>query len=374
MIKQDKKVSVIIPVYNGKKYIKETLNSILQSTYQNLEVLVINDGSTDNSRQICECIRYQDSRVVIYNQENSGVVAARNYGVSKASGEYLCFCDQDDIVDPMCYAKQIEQIEQDQSDLCMCSVGRIIDGKHSVFEVSEDACYEGKDILEQLLYPLLFNGFAPPIKMGEKNRYPHIWSCMFCIDFWRAHQIQFRRYVNFEDDLLVKTQALASAKRISTIAHIGYYWRVNLNSETYAHSYIENIAQKQQRCYEDLYQSIADRVGDQKILKFFLYITYCKQYLEAIHNLTSPDIKKTWRNIHTYYDVNIYGRNFKECTMVVPYVKQGKIKPQIILYFLARKQTMLSYFAEIILDKVLLLTLHSQILTKIERRLKGIRG
>ncbi len=368
MIKQDKKVSVIIPVYNGKKYIKETLNSILQSTYQNLEVLVINDGSTDNSRQICECIRYQDSRVVIYNQENSGVVAARNYG------EYLCFCDQDDIVDPMCYAKQIEQIEQDQSDLCMCSVGRIIDGKHSVFEVSEDACYEGKDILEQLLYPLLFNGFAPPIKMGEKNRYPHIWSCMFCIDFWRAHQIQFRRYVNFEDDLLVKTQALASAKRISTIAHIGYYWRVNLNSETYAHSYIENIAQKQQRCYEDLYQSIADRVGDQKILKFFLYITYCKQYLEAIHNLTSPDIKKTWRNIHTYYDVNIYGRNFKECTMVVPYVKQGKIKPQIILYFLARKQTMLSYFAEIILDKVLLLTLHSQILTKIERRLKGIRG
>ena len=78
---------------------------------------------------------------------------------------------------------------------------------------------------------------------------------MFRMNFWRVHQIQFRRYVNFEDDLLVKTQALASAKCVSTIAYVGYYWRVNLNSETYTHSYIEDIAEKQQKCYEDLYQA-----------------------------------------------------------------------------------------------------------------------
>lgn len=372
MIKQNGKVSVIIPVYNGEKYIEETLNSVLQSTYQNIEVLIINDGSTDNSREICEHMRQQDSRIVIYDQQNSGVVTARNYGVSKATGTYLCFCDQDDIVDPMCYTKQMERMELDKSDLCMCSVGRSIDGKHSAFEVSEDACYVGKDILEQLLYPLLFNGFAPPIKMGEKNRYPHIWSCMFRMNFWRVHQIQFRRYVNFEDDLLVKTQALASAKCVSTIAYVGYYWRVNLNSETYTHSYIEDIAEKQQKCYEDLYQSIADRVGDKMILQMFKCTTYCKQYLEAIHNLTSPDRKKTWRNIHAYYDANIYDRNFEECISAARYVKKGKIKPQIILRFLAGKQTMLSYYAEKVLDWVLLITLHSQTLTKIERKLKGM--
>lgn len=66
MIKQNGKVSVIIPVYNGEKYIEETLNSVLQSTYQNIEVLIINDGSTDNSREICEHMRQQDSRIVIY--------------------------------------------------------------------------------------------------------------------------------------------------------------------------------------------------------------------------------------------------------------------------------------------------------------------
>ncbi len=374
MIKENSKVSVIIPVYNGEKYIKETLNSVLQSIYQNLEVLIINDGSTDNSREICERYQQKDSRIVIYDQKNCGVVSARNNGVSKATGDYLCFCDQDDIVDPMCYVKQIERMQQDKSDLCMCSVGRSIDGKYSAFEVSEDACYEGMDILEQLLYPLLFNGFAPLIQMGEKNRYPHIWSCMFRANFWKTHQIQFRKYVHFEDDLLVKTQALASAARVSTIAHIGYYWRVNLNSETYAHVFIENIAEKQQKCYEDLCQSIVDRIGDEKILQMFQYATYCKQYLEAIHNLISLDRKKTWSNIHAYYDSNIYARNFEESISAAKYVKKGKIKPQILLWLLLRKQTILSYYAEFILDKVLLLTLHSQTLTKIERKLKGIRG
>ncbi|MCX4297878.1 MAG: glycosyltransferase family 2 protein [Lachnospiraceae bacterium] len=374
MIKENSKVSVIIPVYNGEKYIKETLNSVLQSIYQNLEVLIINDGSTDNSREICERYQQKDSRIVIYDQKNCGVVSARNNGVSKATGDYLCFCDQDDIVDPMCYVKQIERMQQDKSDLCMCSVGRSIDGKYSAFEVSEDACYEGMDILEQLLYPLLFNGFAPLIQMGEKNRYPHIWSCMFRANFWKTHQIQFRKYVHFEDDLLVKTQALASAARVSTIAHIGYYWRVNLNSETYAHVFIENIAEKQQKCYEDLCQSIVDRIGDEKILQMFQYATYCKQYLEAIHNLISLDRKKTWSNIRAYYDSNIYARNFEESISAAKYVKKGKIKPQILLWLLLRKQTILSYYAEFILDKVLLLTLHSQTLTKIERKLKGIRG
>ncbi len=374
MIKQAEKISIIIPVYNGATYIIETLNSILQSTYQNLEIIIINDGSTDNSREICEHMQQKDSRIVIYDQKNCGVVSARNNGVSKATGDYLCFCDQDDIVDPICYAKQIERMEQDKSDLCMCGVGRSIDGRYSAFEVSEDACYEGKDILEQLLYPLLFNGFAPPIQMGEKNRYPHIWSCMFRANFWKTHQIQFRKYVHFEDDLLVKTQALASAVRVSTIAHIGYYWRVNLKSVTYAHLYIENIAEKQQKCYEDLCQSIVDRIGDEKILQMFQYATYCKQYLEAIHNLISLDRKKTWSNIRAYYDSNIYARNFEESISAAKYVKKGKIKPQILLWLLLRKQTILSYYAEFILDKVLLLTLHSQTLTKIERKLKGIRG
>ena len=368
------KISVVIPVYNGEKYIETTVESILQSDYTNLEVLIINDGSTDKSQMICEHLRQQDNRITIYNKENGGIVSARNFGVSKATGAYLCFCDQDDTVEKSCYTRQLERMELDKSDMCMCSVGRSIDGKLATFEVSDDACYEGDEILEQLLYPLLFNGFAPPVKMGERNRYPHIWSCMFRMSFWKKYNFHFRVYVNFEDDLLVKTQTLASAKRVSTIAHIGYYWRVNLHSETYAHKYIEDLADKQQKCYEDLYQSTADRIGDERILGLLKSATYCKQYLEAIHNIASPDKKRSKKTICAYYDQNIYSRSFEECITASKYVKKGKIKPQIILRILARKKTMTSFYAELLLERILLISLHSQTLTKIERMLKGIRG
>lgn len=373
MEKQDGKVSVIIPLYNGEKHIETTIKSILHSDYRNLEVLIINDGSTDNSRVICERLRSADNRITIYDKENEGTVSARNYGVSRAKGEYLCFCDQDDIVDEKCYAKQAERMAHDQSDICMCSVGRSIDGKRSAFELSDDACYEGDEILEQLLYPLLFNGFDPPVKMGAKNRYPHIWSCMFRMDFWKKHNLKFRAYVNFEDDLLAKVQALASAGRVSTIAYIGYYWRVNLHSETYAHKYIAHLAEKQQDCYEDMCRSIADRVRDEQTLKLFRCAVYCRQYLEAIHNLASPEKKKTRKEIRQYYEKNIYSRSFEDCIMAAKMVKKGKIKPRIILRLLAGKHTMMSYYAEVILDSVLLFTLHSQTLTKLERKLKGIR-
>ncbi len=373
MEKQDGKVSVIIPLYNGEKHIEATIKSILHSEYRNLEVLIINDGSTDNGRMICERLRRADNRITIYDKENAGTVSARNYGVSRAKGVYLCFCDQDDIVDEKCYAKQVERMMLDQSDICMCSVGRSIDGKRSAFELSDDACYEGDAILEQLLYPLLFNGFEPPVKMGAKNRYPHIWSCMFRMDFWKKCNLKFRAYVNFEDDLLVKTQALAAAGRVSTIAHIGYYWRVHLGSETYAHKYIAHLAEKQQDCYEDMYQSIADRVRDPQTLELFRHAVYCRQYLEAIHNLASPEKKKTRKAIRQYYEKNIYSRSFENCITAARMVKKGKIKPRIILRLLAGKHTMMSYYAEVILDSVLLLTLRSQTLTKLERKLKGIR-
>lgn len=373
MMKQSEKVSVIIPLYNGAQYIEKTINSILRSDYENIEVLIIDDGSTDNGYTVCERLRQTDNRIIIYRQENGGVASARNCGVSMATGAYLCFCDQDDTVDRQCYAKQIERLENDQSDICMCSVGRSIDGKLSVFEQSDDACYEGEEILEQLLYPIVFNGFAPPFKIGNRSRYPHIWSCMFRMRFWRKYCFRFRAYVNFEDDLLVKIQALAKAERVSTIAHVGYYWCVNLHSETYNHRYIENIAERQRSCYDDMYQSIAGRIIDDAVLNSFEAVVYCRQYLEAVHNITVSDKNLSKKEIKAYYNENIYNRKFKECIVASKYVKKNRIKPGIVLWLLSKRQTWVSYHAEILLDKIMQVTLHSQILTKVERRLKGIK-
>ncbi len=92
-------ISVIVPIYNAEKYLRATLNSIVNQTYKNLEIILINDGSTDNSAVICSQYKQEDNRIILINQNNSGVGMARNVGLSKSTGKYITFVDSDDVSD-----------------------------------------------------------------------------------------------------------------------------------------------------------------------------------------------------------------------------------------------------------------------------------
>jgi len=92
------KVSIIIPIYNGEKYLDECLQSVCSQSYKDIEILIINDGSTDSSLSICEKWKKKDSRINIFNNENHGVSYSRNFGIEKSIGKYIAFIDADDIV------------------------------------------------------------------------------------------------------------------------------------------------------------------------------------------------------------------------------------------------------------------------------------
>ncbi len=370
MITRKEKISIVLPVYNGANYIADTVKYIQKSTYENLEILLINDGSTDGSETVIRELMKTDHRLVLYSKTNGGVVSARNFGVEKATGDFICFCDQDDIVMPETYQRLYEKMQSDGSDVAICSSGRSVDGKLSVFDVMEDGTYTGTEIDENLLFPLLFNGFQVPYGKQNINRYPHIWTCMFRLSFWQRHAFRFRAYINFEDDLLMKVETLSKADKVSTISYVGYYWRVNLKSETYAHKYVSDIGRKQQQALEDMRVSIQNRNSDERLLETFEQVTLCKQYLDAVHNLTSPYRKKNLSFIRKYYKTNIYGRNFKHAIAARKMLKKGRVKPRILLPLLAGKMTLLSFWMEWLLDRVLLVTLHSPLLTRLERRMK----
>lgn len=93
-------VSVIVPVYNSTAYLKRCVDAILSQTYQNLEVVLVDDGSTDDSLNMCREYEKSDSRVKVFHKENGGSSSARNVGIKEASGEYICFCDSDDYYEP----------------------------------------------------------------------------------------------------------------------------------------------------------------------------------------------------------------------------------------------------------------------------------
>jgi len=125
-----KLISIIIPVYNAEKEIERCIKSILNQTYKNIEVIIINDGSTDSSLEIIKkCIK-EDSRVKLFDTENKGVSAARNLGIKEASGEYFCFVDADDYVDEALIEKLITYTEKDYDIIKYKAVSMDKNGKN----------------------------------------------------------------------------------------------------------------------------------------------------------------------------------------------------------------------------------------------------
>ena len=115
-------ISVIIPIYNVEKYLRECLDSVLAQTYKNLEIILIDDGSPDNCGKICDEYAAKDNRIKVIHQINQGVSAARNAGLDAARGEYIGFVDSDDYIKPDMYEYLYALISKDNADMAMCNV------------------------------------------------------------------------------------------------------------------------------------------------------------------------------------------------------------------------------------------------------------
>ena len=113
-------ISVVVPVYNTEKYLSRAIESIMRQTYENLEILIINDGSTDNSGHLCDEYAAKDDRIHVIHQENCGVSAARNTGLDAARGEWIGFVDSDDWIDPSMYEKLLNAAQGRGSKIVVC--------------------------------------------------------------------------------------------------------------------------------------------------------------------------------------------------------------------------------------------------------------
>lgn len=120
MIDKNILVSVVVPIYNVEQYLQKCLNSIRNQTYKNLEILLINDGTKDNSLEICNKNAKKDERIKVVSQKNGGLSKARNTGLKKATGEYICFIDADDFIDEHYIEYMLRNVIESDSDICAC--------------------------------------------------------------------------------------------------------------------------------------------------------------------------------------------------------------------------------------------------------------
>ena len=206
-------ISVIVPVYNVEKYIHRCVDSIINQTYTNLEIILVDDGSPDRCSEICDEYANKDSRIKVIHQKNSGLSAARNAGLDICTGDYIAFVDSDDYLDIDYF--QVLESKRDNVDFIGCGFKRIKQNgtKDFVFMTNEDVCVSGKELLYKYYDDVLYNIGINPIT---------VWGKLYKKEIW--NRMRFLEGIIFEDMYLMP-QILLSAPNIKFISYDGYNYR-----------------------------------------------------------------------------------------------------------------------------------------------------
>ncbi|SFI09625.1 glycosyltransferase [Halpernia frigidisoli] len=236
----DKILSVIVPVYNVEKYLRKCLDSILNQTFSNLEIILVNDGSTDSSPEICEDYAKNDSRIKLIHQKNAGVSVARNIGIISAAGDYITFVDSDDWLEPDIYEKMFSiTSEKFSSDIIMCDFFKITNNSsEKISSVLRRGFYSKSEIIEEL-YPTL-------IVTEKFGRIPiiSVWSCLFKRSLLIDNTINFDGSLMYSEDYLFMAESILKAKSF-------YYLK-----ENYLYNYLHYEESRSKKYQPDWWENL----------------------------------------------------------------------------------------------------------------------
>ncbi len=222
-----KKVSVIIPLYNSEKYIEKTLNSVLSQTYEDIEIIVIDDGSTDKGGDIAKGFAENDSRIQYFKIENGGPGNARNVGMSKATGEYIGFCDGDDIIQPDMLSKLVFYIEKADADIALCDIFSERDNACFGFPWEDGRAFYGEEIQQRLMASMIGNE-------SDNSTAAPLWGsvvrCLFKKDIIEKNKLKLPTEIHFAEDLVFTLNYLKLSKGAVICNEPLYYYVCNESS------------------------------------------------------------------------------------------------------------------------------------------------
>ena len=135
-------VSIIVPIYNVEPYLKKCIDSIINQTLTNIEIILVNDGSTDNCGKIIDEYAKKDNRIIALHKENGGQASARNMGLDIASGKYIGFVDSDDLIDKEMYKVLYDEAEKNIADLVICDFKKVNEN----YKIKKDSVFQEKNI------------------------------------------------------------------------------------------------------------------------------------------------------------------------------------------------------------------------------------
>lgn len=216
--RQDKLISVIVPVYNAENFLDYCINSIIKQTYQNFELILIDDGSKDSSGAICDEWYKKDSRIKVFHQSNSGVAVTRNRGLEAAKGDYICFVDNDDFITENYLETFIIAMEKTDSDIVMCDIAsaKLAEPDHPLDKVIK---MDAKDCMNWLSNPISREYVIMVV----------LWNKMYKRKLFQDHR--FKKGIYHEDEFMINNM-LRTIEQVTFVPLKNYVYRTNETSIT----------------------------------------------------------------------------------------------------------------------------------------------
>ncbi len=268
------KLSIIIPVYNTAEYLPRCIDSILDQTYPSFELILVNDGSSDNSGNICMAYARKDQRVRVIQKENGGVAAARNTGLDAATGSFVTFVDSDDWIEPDMYEQMMQTADRYCCDVVMCDCIKDFGYKQEIYTHDIRSGYYNYEQLKQEYYPRLL--------IMESIEYPPTisnWLILYRIrqsnSFYPSGLIRYVEGVRYSEDLLFGAEIMLNAKSFYYMKEACYY-HYCMNTASASHTLVKD----KWNDYLCLYRAAKERIRSarydfsgqmDKMLLFFLY-------------------------------------------------------------------------------------------------------
>ncbi len=220
----NEEVTVIVPIYNVAEYLEKCLSSISGQTYKNLQIILVDDGSTDDSGRICDRYQEQDARIIVIHKTNEGLVKARKTGIFNATGKYICYVDGDDWIESDMIECFIKDLERTEADLIVS--GHYCDSKDGSQKISnslEPGLYHVNDVISMMLYTGKFYEFGIS---------QFVWAKLFRKDILRNVQLQVDDRISCGEDVAVTYAYILQSHKIYQSNYTGYHYRQRTNSMT----------------------------------------------------------------------------------------------------------------------------------------------
>lgn len=283
-------VSVVVPIYNVEQYLDRCINSIVNQTYNNLEILLIDDGSPDRCPEMCDEWAKKDNRIKVIHKENQGLGMARNTGIENATGDYICFFDSDDYVSEELINSCVEMMHKYHPDIVAYGFYRVED-KNTVKLIVPNTpkeFYSNEEIADFVLP----NFIGKDLNTGTDHKFvPSACSCLFDLNLIKNSNIRFyseRQIIS--EDVYFMFHLFAFVKSFCVIPKPYYYYYKNSNSLT--NVYREDRFLKIKDFYNDIV-SLSDELGYSESIKYQLIQPFINYTIGAIKQIVRTCDKKS---------------------------------------------------------------------------------